>query len=131
DGSTAVVTWKTSKDSTSRIDYSTDPDFPPALTFNKTNAAFVTQHNLTLTGLTPNATYYFVVSSVDHDGNFAMLTAPSFTVPGPTLHDTASVDFLAGTPDANAYIAETGDGEVILKPSFGSEFSGKGLETGW
>ena len=133
DGSTAAITWTTSKDATSRIDYSTDPGLPasPAgLTLTKTDGAFVTQHSMTLTGLTFNATYYFNITAVDHAGDVAVSTAPSFTVPGPTLHDTASVDFLAGT-QTSTYVAETGDGEVILAPTFGSEFSGPALPAGW
>src|SRR5882762_1388643 len=41
--------------------------------------------------------------------------------------DTTAADFGAGALDASGYIAETGDGEVILAPAFGSEFSGASL----
>jgi len=58
-----------------------------------TDAAFVMQHSLRLTGLTPNGTYYYRITAVDHDDEVAVSTAPSFSVPGPTLHDTASVVF--------------------------------------
>jgi len=40
-------------------------------------------------------------------------------------------DFSAGTPDANIYLAQTGDGEVILTPTVGTEFSGSALPSGW
>src|SRR5262249_30237007 len=64
-----------------------------------------------------------------------------FTLPGPTLHDTASADFLAGTQD-NAcdpssacapatYVSQTGNGELMLAPILGSEFNGPTLPTGW
>src|SRR5262249_23087606 len=36
-------------------------------------------------------------------------------------------DFNAGTTDAGTYISETTDGEVILAPAFGAEFSGDSL----
>ena len=55
DGSTATVTWTTSRDATSRIDYSTNPGLPAlpvGTTLTKTDGAFVTQHSMTLTGLT-------------------------------------------------------------------------------
>jgi hypothetical protein len=131
DGSTAVITWKTTKRATANIEYSADPEFPPDLTFAATNPAFVRQHSLTLTGLTPNATYYFAVSSMDRDGNFTMAAAASFTVPGPTLHDTTAADFLSGAHNTATYVAQTGDGEIILKPTAGAEFSGSVLPPGW
>src|SRR4029077_20743412 len=106
------------------------PTVPAGLTLTKTDPAFVQQHSMTLTGLTFNATYYFNITAVDHAGNVQVAMAPSFTVPGPTLHDTASVDFLAGA-QSSTYVAETGDGEVILAPTSGSEFSGPTLPTGW
>ena len=48
----------------------------------------------------------------------------SFTTPSATFTDTTVSDFGAGTPDANTYISETDNGEVILKPTEGQEFSG-------
>ena len=59
-----------------------------------------------------------------------MLLTPSFTVPGPTLHDTAAVDFLAGTP-GTTYVAQTADGEVTLAPARGAEFYGTTLPSDW
>ncbi|HEV8702825.1 MAG TPA: glycoside hydrolase family 16 protein, partial [Candidatus Polarisedimenticolia bacterium] len=44
--------------------------------------------------------------------------------------DTTSADFSAGTPDAGTYISETADGEIILAPTFGTEFSGDSLPAG-
>src|SRR5207249_1155952 len=78
----------------------------------------------------------------DPAGNSAVTLAPSFTVPGPTLHDTATIDFAAGTPETacdqngqncvpKTYSSETSDGEVILAPAAGAEFSGSSLPTGW
>ena len=83
-----------------------------------------------LTGLQPNTTYYYLVSSTDAAGNTATVAAPSFTVPGPTLRDTAATDFSAGTTSAT-YVSQTADGEVILAPTVGAEFSGPGLPEGW
>jgi hypothetical protein len=45
--------------------------------------------------------------------------------------DTTVANFSAGTADANIYIAQTGDGEVILTPTEGTEFSGTALPSGW
>ena len=124
DGSTATITWTTSRDATSRIDYSTDPSFPEASTFTAQNGAFVTQHSLTLTGLTPNATYYYTITSVDHLGVAEVSPAPSFTVPNPARH---GVGGLPGGHAEQTYVAESIDGEVTLAPTAGAEFSGPDL----
>src|SRR5207247_10325410 len=71
------------------------------------------------------------IPSGGRTGSSATSLAPSFTVPGPTLHDTASVDFLGGTRGPNTYVSETSNGEVILAPTVGTEFSGSSLEPGW
>ncbi|OLE12665.1 MAG: hypothetical protein AUI36_40145, partial [Cyanobacteria bacterium 13_1_40CM_2_61_4] len=131
DGSTAVVTWRTNEEADSRVDYSTSESFPTSQTFSVADAAFVTEHRITLTGLTPNNTYYLRLTSIDRAGSPAVFLTPSFTVPGPTLHDTAAVDFLAGTPDANTYVAQNADGEVTLAPGAGAEFYGSSLPPGW
>ncbi len=54
------------------------------------------------------------------------------TPPGFGFTDTTRSDFGAGTLDANTYISQTDNGEVILKPAEGQEFSGgPGLPAGW
>ncbi|HEV8346689.1 MAG TPA: N,N-dimethylformamidase beta subunit family domain-containing protein, partial [Vicinamibacterales bacterium] len=129
DGTTAVVSWKTNEDADSRVDYSTDQSFPTGQTFSVANSAFVLDHSLTLTGLTPNNTYYFRITSIDRSANPSVFLTPSFTVPGPTLHDTASVDFLAGS--GTTYVSQNADGEVTLAPATGAEFYGSSLPPGW
>ena len=49
----------------------------------------------------------------------------------PHLHGHDAADFGAGTPDAGVALVETGNGEVILKPTAGSEFSGTALPADW
>jgi hypothetical protein len=112
------------------------------------DAAFVTTHSVRLTGLTPSTAYYFRVRSTDRSGNEAAKpslppptvagqpapppgpTPPTFTMPNPMLHDTMAADFAAGT-STGTYIAETVDGEVILAPARGAEFSGSTMPSGW
>ena len=48
-----------------------------------------------------------------------------------TVIDTTAADFNAGTPDAQTYIAQTADGEVILRPAAASELSGTALPAEW
>jgi len=129
DGSTAVVSWKTNEEADSKVDYSTDSAFQ-LQTLSVENGAFVLDHSMTIAGLIPSNTYYFRITSKDHAGNPRLALTPGFTVPGPTLHDTAAVDFLAGTP-GSTYVAQNADGEVTLAPARGSEFYGTTLPADW
>jgi hypothetical protein len=45
--------------------------------------------------------------------------------------DTTVADFGAGTTDGQEYIAQTADGEVMLSPAAGIEFSGTTLPVDW
>src|SRR3954452_15038162 len=90
DSSRVTVTWATDEQATTRIDYGTDAgiltaaisNLPPG-TLTSTNASFVTQHSVALSGLQPNTTYYFLITAADRSGNAPTVAAPSFTVPGP------------------------------------------------
>ena len=123
----ATITWNTNEAADSRVDYGADPN---ALTASQSGSTLVTSHSVQLTGLKPTATYYYRVSSKDAAGNSSTdpvpPTAPrSFTTSPLTFEDTTVSDFSAGTPDANAEVSQTGDGELILKPTVGEEFSGR------
>jgi hypothetical protein len=67
DSSRVTVSWTTDEDSTSKIQYSTDPEIlsatttlPPG-TQTASAGTFVTQHSVALSGLTPNTTNYYRV----------------------------------------------------------------------
>ncbi len=68
-------------------------------------------------------------STTDPDG----AEAPrSFTTPAAGLTDTTVADFSAGTVGADGYVSQTADGEVMLRPAVGEEFSGAlALPLGW
>ena len=70
----------------------------------------------------------------DAAGNaLATDVAWSFTTgPLPTIFiDTTPADFSTGTLDAGGYIGAAGDGELLLAPAVGAEFSGAALPAGW
>ena len=130
---TATISWTTDEPSTSRVEYGTAP---ASLSQSASEEALVTSHSVELTGLEPGTTYHYRVTSADADGNPA--TSPpggdapaSFETPPPGLTDTTVGDFSAGTPGANTYVSQAADGEVILKPTVGAEFSGSSLPSGW
>ncbi len=130
---TATITWNTNENSDSRVDFGANPEF---LTAGASNSALVTAHSVQLTGLDSNTTYYYRVSSADAATNSNTDPAPpaaprTLTTPSLSFTDNVVADFTAGSPDTNARISQTSDGELILKPTEGDEFSGTGLPTGW
>ena len=130
DSSTALVTWTTDEFASSRVDYSTDASFPVAATFSAASASLDPSHGITVTGLKPNTIYFYRVASADAAGNSTTSAPDTFTTLAATFRDTSIADFSAGTT-AGTYVSDTVDGEVILAPAIGSEFSGTTLPTGW
>ncbi len=128
------VTWTTNQASDSRVEYGTSPT---ALTHTASDPVLTTNHSVTLTGLTANATYYYRVLSTDVYGNTSTdpLTSGSpdsfVATASPRLGDTTQAGFQAGTAGANTYVAKNGNGEVILKPALADEFTGTALPAGW
>jgi hypothetical protein len=81
-GGSATLKWTTDEASDSNVAYGPTP----TLGSTTGNATLVTSHSVTLTGLTPGATYYYRVSSRDASGNNATEppTPASFTMPSVT-----------------------------------------------
>jgi hypothetical protein len=70
-----TITWTTDELSNSTVGYSTTPsDFST----EQGVASMVTSHSVTLSQLTPAATYYFQVKSVDPSGNIATDTVDAY-----------------------------------------------------
>ncbi|HDP70297.1 MAG TPA: subtilisin [Actinobacteria bacterium] len=63
----ATITWTTDEPSNSTVNYGTTS----ALGSTVSNTTLVTAHSITLTGLTPETTYYFEAKSADATGNAA------------------------------------------------------------
>ncbi|TMC47071.1 MAG: hypothetical protein E6J23_00955, partial [Chloroflexi bacterium] len=98
--SSAVITWTTNNSASSKVDYGATTAYGT----NVADAATVTSHSMTLTGLTPNTTYHYAVSGVDGWGQSAASPDATFTttvVVGPASHfalATATATPTAGTP---------------------------------
>ncbi len=65
---TATITWTTNEPADSVVNYGNST----LLGSTASNAALVVNHSITLTGLTPDTTYYFEVQSTDVAGNTAV-----------------------------------------------------------
>jgi hypothetical protein len=92
-----AVSWVTNLPSTSLVEWGTSKDNLP---FNKADKAYVTNHNLTLTGLTPGTVYYIVITSVGQQGESVHYTvsqpkpapapAPAPSPAPPPVHPTSA-----------------------------------------
>jgi hypothetical protein len=131
----ATVSWATDEPATSLVNYGLTPT---SLTSSASVAGLRTGHEVLLTGLTAGTQYYYRVTSADAVGNSASAPASpaTFTTNNPpppggiTVSDTTAADFAGGT-GTGTYVSESGNGELILVPAIGTEFSGPSLPTGW
>ncbi len=64
----AVITWNTNEPASSDVYYDTNNT---SLSLSKTTSTLETTHSVTLTGLTKDTTYYYLVSSADASNNLA------------------------------------------------------------
>ena len=96
-----VVRWRTGGPSNSQVTYGLDPS---SLIWTATDPSLTTEHQVALTGLSPDTRYYYAVGSTTQtlaggDASHSFVTSPLVGSPSPTriwvLGDS-------GTADANA-----------------------------
>ena len=85
----AIVNWTTNENSQSQVYYGTQFPQMTEATANYTaptisgllqsNPTLVVSHSLTLSNLTPNTTYYYVIQSIDSSGNVSDTWPATFT----------------------------------------------------
>ncbi len=130
---TALITWNTNEQSDSKVDYGLNAG---SLNLIAGDNTAVTDHKVTLHGLTAGRMYFYRVTSKDFAGNSA--TAPAspdqplnFTMPvPPCFMDQTTADFTLGTTH-NTIIQPESNGVVILKPSLNEEFNGTAIPAGF
>jgi hypothetical protein len=108
-----TVTWKTNVPATSRLDWGTAAANTP---MNKEDSAFVTDHSVTMTGLTPGTVYYIQITSVTAQGERVVKAigppqkaAEPAPVPPPTPQAKAEkkrANWYAGEQSANGWYVE-------------------------
>jgi phosphodiesterase/alkaline phosphatase D-like protein len=83
----ATVTWQTNNASNSRVDYGTTTGYGSAVT----NASSASAHTISLSGLTPNTTYHYKVTSVDSFTQTTSSADATFTTTAPPLLQISAV----------------------------------------
>jgi hypothetical protein len=131
-GGTANISWTTDEPATSSIVYGTTTG---SMASGPGSSTTVTSHSLVLTNLVAGVTYLYQLTSVDVWTNVATWPGvgvnATFTMPSAALADITIADFSAGTTGTSTYISQTADGEVMLAPAMGQEFSGSALPSDW
>jgi hypothetical protein len=72
---TAMVTWSTDKNATSKVVYGTTSSYGSATS----SASLVTSHSIGVTGLSASTSYHYAVVSADTQGNTATSSDQTFT----------------------------------------------------
>lgn len=123
--SSAVIEWQTDEPADSHVFFGTTSGVHP---LEESNGALVTEHAVTLTGLTPGTTYYFKVSSADGAGNIAQSQEESFeTESGPVAYSLTVTTNGQGTVQTNPNKPTYQNGEVVTLtaiPDNGHQFAG-------
>jgi len=115
DAGSVVVTWTTNEPATSKVQYGTSTN---DLSEIVATTNLVTNHSITLNGLSGGTTYFFKVTSADAKSN--SITEPAsgapltFSTPvAACFEDKTSGNFNAGTVGDKTIVGQTG---VSLKP---------------
>jgi hypothetical protein len=108
--STATISWTTSSPATSQLYYGPTQAYG---SFSVPNTSLATSHILTISGLSANTSYHFLVLSGDVAGNQAQSTDSTFTTGAP-IGTTYYVDVVNGN-DTNAGTSPTTAWKSIAK----------------
>jgi hypothetical protein len=114
----ATVSWTTNQPAVSRLDYGTSRD---ALTMNVTDSRLVTQHSLSMTGLTPGTKYIAQITSANAAGE----NATQIVGKDDAAHTPAAAPAPAPAPTALATPAMTGPLQALPPAIFDAGPFGK------
>ncbi|MGP8330132.1 MAG: NosD domain-containing protein [Methanosarcinaceae archaeon] len=96
----ATIFWDTDENSCSVVMYGAMPD---NYTNEESDSALVTSHNISLTGLSENTTYYYVVNSTDASGNAGEDGEYSFTTAVISGNATIRIGDIIAMPNGYAF----------------------------
>jgi hypothetical protein len=129
---TAIITWTTDENATSRVDYGTSSS---SLTLNVSDSTLTTTHSITLPGLTPGTTYFYRVTSADAANNST--TSPATNLPAATLTTataqqtwTISGTISPSSAGSGAIVTLSGASNATVTADASGNFSFTGLANG-
>jgi len=105
---TATVTWTTNEAADSQVEYGTSVSYGSSTTLDSSQ---VTNHTVSLSGLTPGTTYHYRVDSRDAAGNLGTSSDATFTTEAPagdttkpsiTMQSPANGSTISGTQTVSA-----------------------------
>lgn len=117
----ATISWSTDRTSDSRVQYGTGSgdyfDEEPS------NSEQVTDHELSLSNLSPGTTYYYRTKWTDEDGNLGLSSEKSFTTsPAPSVKDVTAKK--VGLTTATLTLTVTGASKVRILYGVTEAFGG-------
>ena len=111
----AIISWETSEPSDSMLKYGTQVG---SYTEMVHNASYAMHHNIVLTELIPNTTYYYVVNSTDPGDNSVESTEYNFTTHPVIIISIGDVSLIAGESATTSImihnITTVGIADIIL-----------------
>lgn len=123
--SSATISWSTNQSTDGVVDYGLTASYGSSVT---DPAGVVTNHSVTLTGLSAGTAYHYRVSSNASGGGSAQSGDTTFStlVNVITTPQTTAADFASGTL-SGATISEDSGGEIRLAPALNDIFAGSSL----
>lgn len=128
---TATITWTTDELASSTVRYGTSVSYDSA----SSSSSYVTDHSITLTGLTPGTTYHFRVESGDSSYNYSTSSDYTFATEPPDTTAPVISAIATSTTGTTATITWTTDELATssiaygLTASYGSASSSASLAT--
>lgn len=108
----ATITWATDQPSSSLVEYGTTASYGSSAT----DAALVTSHGVTISGLIPATTYHFRVSSTDAYGYTSFSSDLTFTTPLFTVKSLEDIGNVTVMEAIGSFDAKNPDGTVNDQP---------------
>jgi hypothetical protein len=112
DTTSAIVSWTTNVTATSRVEYGLTSN----LGSNLTTSSYIANHSISITGLTPATTYYYIIKSVSSDGGMGYTTTKTFTTLANKILVTGS-GTIGGSGGTVTGTTETGAIAKVIVPA--------------